>query len=169
MSRIFAPITVDELKSKITACMTDEYMNYSNITPLVEKDLSKIEFDTENITRENEKFGPENLLGYNVLDNGMSYYGVLAGGDWQDPVYFIIYFDGKNLRGYIPKNGNLYNTDTKKAYGDDQKADLKNARKRWKDDENLKDDDFDIVGHFDYDEEEIKKDIMNRIVLKGKK
>lgn len=169
MSRVFVPISVDDLKSKIlAACGEDGEIDYRRLTPTVEKDLDKVKFDCENITEENCKFGPEYLIGYHKLSNGMPYYGVCAGGDWETPVFFCIYWDGKKLRGYIPEQGNLWNTDTKEAYGNNDTADLKNARKRWPDNESLQDDDVDLDGWFDnYDDMEIQKDMMNRITLKG--
>lgn len=47
------------------------------------------------------------------------------------PIFFCIYWSGKELRAYIPKEGNLWNTDTKSAYGDNPESDLKNLRKRF--------------------------------------
>ena len=32
-------------------------------------------------------------------------------------MYWIIYFDGNQLRAYIPTDGNTWNTDNKRAYG----------------------------------------------------
>lgn len=47
-----------------------------------------------------------------------------AGGDWEEPVYFIVYLDDKNkLRMYIPKCGNVYNALTKEALGNDEDLD----------------------------------------------
>lgn len=171
MSRVFVPISVDDLKSKIlAACGEDGDLDYARLTPTVEMDLAKVKFDTENITSENYTFGPTPLLGYKKLSNGMSYYGVCAGGDWETPVFFLIYWDGKKLRGYVPEKGNLWNTDTKQAYGNDDEADLKNARKRYPDNDYLNGDDVDLDGWFDnYDLEEIQQDIMNRITLKNAK
>lgn len=166
MSRHFEPITVDELKKKIEACrIDDEWVEYGRLTSTVENDLDKVRFDCENTTDETYTFGPKELLGYQRLSNGMSYLGICAGGDWESPVFFCIYWDGKKLRGYIPEKGNLWNTDTKQAYGNDDEADLKNARKRWPDKENLKNDNIDLSGWFDdYDIEAMKDDIMARIV-----
>ena len=165
MSRYFEPIAVDELKNKVEACrVKDEWVDYRRLTPTIEKDLDKVQFDTENITDEDHEFGPKILLGYQMLSNGMPYLGICGGGDWESPVFFCIYWDGKKLRGYIPEKGNLWNTDTKQAYGNDDKADLKNARKRWPDNEDLKDDSVDLAGFFDdYDIEAVKDDIMDRI------
>lgn len=49
--------------------------------------------------------------------------------------------------------------------GNNDEADLKNARKRWPDDKELIKDDVDIAGYMDdYDNEAMKEDIMTRIV-----
>jgi hypothetical protein len=52
-----------------------------------------------------------------------------AGGDWEYPVYFILYWDGTHLRAYMPTKGNRWNTDSKEAYGNDADADASNIRK----------------------------------------
>ena len=71
------------------------------------------------------------ITGPCTLDNGMSIIGVQCGGDWEYPVYFIIYWDGKSLRGYIPTDGNPWNTDDKIAYGNNAESDAKNVEKRF--------------------------------------
>jgi hypothetical protein len=85
------------------------------------------------------------------------------------PLLFIIYWAGKKLRVYIPENGNLWNTTTKEAYGNNNDADLRNARKRWPDDDKLKNMDADdLDGYFDeYDDEAMKNEIMERIIVKS--
>lgn len=80
------------------------------LTPTIDKDLSKVSFDTENFT----------CNGFQTLDNGFTFLGCSAGGDWEHPLFFIIYFDGKKLRGYIPKEGNTWNTKYNTAYGSEQ-------------------------------------------------
>jgi hypothetical protein len=126
MARTFAKISIDELRSKIE----DKKSNYKDwvwddhfyktLTRQIEKDLSKVEFDTENV--ECKSYYPkidayEKILGYHTLDNGLSFLGITAGGDWESPVFFIIYFDGYKLRGYIPEKGNSWCKKTKSAYG----------------------------------------------------
>jgi len=54
---------------------------------------------------------------YCVENLGFYYMGFEAGGDWEWPVYFILYWDGERVRCYIPEKGNSYNTDTMWAYG----------------------------------------------------
>lgn len=158
MSRYFAPITEAELKAKIDKAFVDEdpndpyinrgdAINHQVLLDKLGKDL-KVSFDFENF----------DIEGYRTLPNGMTYLGLQAGGDWEHPVFFIIYWDGKKLRGYVPTEGNPWNTTTKQAYGNDEDADLKNARKRWPDCPD------DIDGWFDRDEAEIIKDIQSRIL-----
>jgi hypothetical protein len=165
MSRIFVPLTVNELKKKIEAALGEDGYDYRHITPGVKKDLDKVNFSTENLEAGNSSV--KDLVGYHMLSNGMPVLGISAGGDWEYPIFFCIYFDGKKLRAYIPEKGNTWNTDTKKAFGNDYKADLKNARKRWPvqyppDLEVDEDEDIEPIGNTD----EMAKDIMDRIVKK---
>lgn len=92
----------------------------------------------------------------------------MAGGDWQEPVFFIIYWDGKDFRGYIPKDGNLWNYKYNFAIGDGEDGEdfefLKSLNPSfveidsdgdgWRVD-NL----YDLMR----DEEKMKIDIVNRI------
>jgi hypothetical protein len=66
--------------------------------------------------------------------NALSYIGCCAGGDWQIPVFFIIYLDrnGRDWRGYVPQHGNIWNYDTKEAIGNDEDADCKFLTKQCK-------------------------------------
>lgn len=174
MPRYFEEITWKELSKKIKDALgnrnnlieknTDpmledigcEGYDWLELTPQIEKDLSKVEFDTENVIYERDHFhcinptenftsrqyeyrfypviNPLNqLLGFNTfkIDNkDFVFLGFMAGGDWEVPVHFIIYWDGKKLRGYIPTDGNPWNTDTKEAYGNDEESDKKNIKKR---------------------------------------
>lgn len=159
MSRHFVKISISELLQKVSLYNKDERLTHLTLT--VEKDLQKVEFDCENVCSDADELG-----GYHTLPNGMSYLGVFAGGDWETAVFFIIYWDGKQLRGYVPTNGNCFNTTTKQAYGNDEVADLKDARKRWPNEQYLKQPDVDLSGWFDADVNLIKKDIMARITEK---
>jgi hypothetical protein len=164
MARFFAPITVDELRTKIEAAGLYE----NNFSPgeLVEKlsrDL-KAEFDLENFSMEEDSFGPEGLMGFKTLSNGMTFCGMAAGGDWEFPIFFIVYWDGKKLRGYVPTEGNPWNTYTGRAFGNDEEFDLKNAKDRWP--QELAGCDCVDPTDFDYVEEKIQNDILDRIVPK---
>lgn len=98
----------------------------------IKKDLSKVEFDWENYscdpTDNNSRW-----FGLHTTPEGLTFLGCYAGGDWETPVHFIIYWDGAGLRAYIPKYGNPWNDDTKQAYGNDEDSDAKNCHKRFGD------------------------------------
>lgn len=126
MPRYAVAITKDELKQKIESIDTESIGEIRTLTPQVEADLRKVEFDMENVAYESREFSigsDDKIMGYQTLDNGFTFRGYAAGGDWECPVFFIIYWDGKKLRGYIPEDGNTYHKKSKKAYGNGQTAD----------------------------------------------
>ena len=94
-------------------------------------DLSKVIFDMENCDWDGEDFTSDDILGdkasqilgYHRLDNGLEYFGILAGGDWEIPLFFIIYTDGKKLRAYIPTYGNSFNAELGTAIGSEYESD----------------------------------------------
>lgn len=96
-------------------------------------DLAKVEFDFENFEFNHleETIGNANgILGYRKFWTRspltcFSFIGWSAGGDWEHPVVFVVYLDqdGKTFRAYIPKEGNVWNYDTKQAFGNDEDAD----------------------------------------------
>lgn len=142
------------------------------ITPDIDADLKKVQFDEENMEWETEEVDQDGrkVIGFHTLDNGLTFLGIQAGGDWESPLVYIIYYDGTKLRGYIPKDGNTWNTDISKAYGnghecvpsggedsDDlgEQIDCDNAKKRfgvddWRD--------------ANWDQDLILADIKNRIL-----
>lgn len=71
-------------------------------------DVSKIDFDFENFEIDDGIF---------FTSQGVPYLRCLAGGDWEIPVRFFIYYDGKTMRGYVPTKGNPFNRKTKSAIG----------------------------------------------------
>lgn len=86
---------------------------------IVTKDLSKIRFGHDNGTAANIT-GNSNFLGLHVTESGIPFIGARLCGDEEFvEVYFIVYFDGKNIRGYVPYYGNTYNPKTKAAFGID--------------------------------------------------
>lgn len=89
----------------------------------VNKD-NKFNVDGENVIvpddeYDNDEFEDigESLLGFHTLQNGLTFFGYMAGGDWESPVFMIIYYDGKKLRGYTPSYGNAVHLDCKCAFG----------------------------------------------------
>lgn len=139
MPRKAAKISPEELwnlfqeKAKAAAVKEGDWEEGDRLDPFswqsvgkISADLQKVEFDFENCEfQHQEEFGQwEGMLGYRTL-YPLSYIGVMAGGDWEYPIYFIIYLDqdGKTFRAYIPKDGNVWNYDTKTAFGNDDEAD----------------------------------------------
>jgi len=121
--------------------------------PEVEKDWSKIDFSTENLDVTGELSTPD----------GVPYIRLRTGGDWESPLVAIIYFDGKKLRGYVPKDGNTYNHRTKAAFGNDDKNDVTDAKKQFGDRLIGSEDHIDV----EPDLELIAQDIARRIEARG--
>lgn len=78
--------------------------------------------DHENIHCDNneswiEEF-PEakDIIGVHTI-NGLTFAGVLTGGDWEQLMFMMLYWDGNNIRCYIPKRGNMVNLHTLTALG----------------------------------------------------
>lgn len=169
MPRYFTPIAQEELEAKINKLMDDgDGPDPHYLVEKLKKDL-KVKFDLENVAQSPNDFGPKKLMGIQTLDNGLTFHGFCAGGDWEQPVFFMVYFDGKKLRGYVPTDGNPWNTTTKQAYGNDEDDDLKNAKKRYS--ELLDPADEDWPESFDdinpsFNEDEILADIKGRILPK---
>lgn len=115
-------------KTKLEYFDQNEEINENNVyyratyLPKVKKDISKILFDDENIYFKEDglsdvSWQKPKLLGLHTLENGLTFIGYWSGGDWEELVFYIIYYDGKDFRGYIPSYGNLINFDTKTAFG----------------------------------------------------
>ena len=80
----------------------------------IHKDI-KFAIDSENILTPYDD--PDDYeLGIQTFKD-LTYYALKMGGDWELPVFMIIYYDGKKLRAYIPSYGNLVNLDCKCAFG----------------------------------------------------
>ncbi len=128
MARYFAPITPVALREKFLRQFesVDDFLFGDS---KARKDLDKVEFDGENYVDEptsgDDDLNP--LLGIRTLKNGMTYWGIKAGGDWEYPVFFIVYWDGKEIRGYVPHHGNTWNYKTKAAYGNEMDIDPEEA------------------------------------------
>lgn len=67
----------------------------------------KYKFDTENV---------DAIGGIKMSKKGFPYIQCDAGGDWECPVCFFVYFDGNKFRGYIPLKGNAINRNEKHAF-----------------------------------------------------
>ena len=135
MARLAPIITEAELKEKLSKYLYadeedgGEEFPYS-LPEKVMKDISKVEFDFENYCIGNaspsfERYPSDNSgfagyeAGFRTLESGIPVLLVNAGGDWEFPVCFALYWDGSGVRGYFPTNGNAFNKKTKMAYGND--------------------------------------------------
>ena len=167
MARKFTRHNLAALKDKMEGTkhgpgIKDKYYFFDpyELPDQVKKDLKKVQFDFENYEFKNGEGyqGSTPIVGWQVSTSGLPFLGVAAGGDWEFPLFFIIYWDGKKLRGYIPTDGNTWNTDTKMAYGNDydgmgepSHADGKNIKKRWPDN-------YDIGTEFETPDHEVSSD-----------
>lgn len=159
MSRKYAQISKEDLNEKLSKLSEEDGSLQYAIREKFDSDL-KVHFDTENFEDSECEYCPMN--GYQVLD-GFPFWGFTAGGDWEHPIYFIVYWDGKKLRAYIPTEGNPFNTSTRWAYGNDGEneggvSDADNGKFRGYE--------VDSHGevHPEFDWEKIKADIKTRIL-----
>lgn len=104
----------------------------------IEADLN-ISFNTWNLTYSDKvifgEYKTNNLVGFHTLNNGFTFLGMQACGNWECPVFFIIYYDGKQLRAYIPSYGNTINLDFHSAFGSEGeyiKVDRHKLEKKYK-------------------------------------
>jgi hypothetical protein len=131
----------DSIETKI------DYMFHSayDFRNSFQKDL-KISFDWENtitLPDDVKHLRMEDVVGFHSIGD-LNFLGILAGGDWEIPVFFILYQDLKNnIRAYIPTRGNLFDITEKCAYEDDES----------------------IIDDKDYDSGLIKSDIIKRFEL----
>lgn len=139
--------------------------------PTLSKKISKdwkVDVDFENYSHE---FNIDRLLGFHDEDNGLNFMGFSTGGDWEFPVFSLFYWDGKDIRLYTPTDGNPWNTDTNRAFGNDAVADFKNIKKRWPeklDDIEYTDDFLDKID-LQFDKNLVLEDIKKRLILKEDK
>lgn len=139
----------------------------------ISKDLAKIDFDYENLDVGDECYLSN--TGFNQLHNGFTYLLCAASGDWEQPVGFIIYWDGKALRGYIPTLGNTFNLKHKCAFGSepdvddvpeaDDYATHEVYLMRLLAENGMSADDYD--GEYDLDFDLFEEDIEHRIEIPG--
>lgn len=143
MFRTFARVTTDELRVKISEAAAP-FVPVSGsgdpdltgeILALLWESYFKEDFDVEvsfeNLDCESGYNGCDAIAGLRQLSNGLSFVGCSGGGDWEVPIFFIIYWDGQRLRAYVPTDGNVWNLSTRAAYGNDAKSDYEDARRRY--------------------------------------
>lgn len=176
MPRYYDVVTQDELKTIIQKTIDntpDEYnfkrgefeMDIGRVLDdlkstnkgIIGKDLSKIDFSFENWSYgRNHVTASPKIMGFQTYGS-LTFYGMWAGGDWEYPVFFIVYAYEGVARAYIPKDGNVYNPKTKSAFGNNDEEDnafFGMTDDEWKDNDNTA---------LDFDEDKILADIQNRL------
>lgn len=119
---------------------------------VLHKDLQKIKFDFENCDAIGNEVKTINNISCIMAD---------AGGDWECPVLFFVYWDGSKFRGYVPIYGNAVNRNTNSAFSqsDEDKEFLKT--------QNIPENEIDkAMSNISYDKEACLKDFKSRIKLK---
>jgi len=103
---------------------------YNVINSVVLDDLKKVQFNWENFGSKFDPEYPNDPLGLWITSEGVPVLGCCAYGDWERPVFFVLYPDkDKTVRAYIPKAGNTWNTETKSAYGNN--PDIDGSERTW--------------------------------------
>jgi hypothetical protein len=104
------------------------YEYFENSTPLYSDGFEQF-FDDLNVNFDFENHhcnAPgSKILGFHTLDNGFTFLGIEAAGDWEIAVTCIMYWDGNDFRGYVPKDGNSWNYLNNKAFWNDAELDGK--------------------------------------------
>jgi len=144
MPRYAAPIAPEDIKSKLVAYLSPKMLaeelceqcdldGWDENTTIIHgfdecatkafNDLCKIRFSLENMTLDpktpfghTSKEQARGWLGPQTFGD-LTVIGCMGGGDWEEPVAFVIYWDGKDFRGYVPTDGNSFDLATKAAIG----------------------------------------------------
>ena len=159
MPRFYKPISKDEFLDKIRDLMeqkedtgfSETYPN--NMPKRLDDDLKKVSFDWENSSSwdDQEPFDKNRPEGYYEVTPGFHVWFAWAGGDWEYPLTWIYYWGSKELRAYIPSDGNVWNKKEKCAYGSELDGDGEYEHEE-------------VAKEFDFDK--MIADIQNRIKLK---
>lgn len=80
----------------------------------IEVDHENLEFETWRGYKDKEK--AEGLLDIHTID-GLTFCGMITGGDWENPLFMIFYWDGEKICTYFPRKGNSFNLDAMTAFG----------------------------------------------------
>ena len=182
-------ISQEELESKIreraTFVTSIKGVDLRVCCVILQEDDSVIQKDmTYDVDSENLE-----IIGFKKLKNGLVYLETEQAGDWELPVRVIYYFDGVDVRCYVPTKGNLVNVYCNTAFGSEQNSSENDIiiLNKYKQDKYLQDfvdgyediEDIDLCGLYlekyglnDYiaeiNEDGIKEDITKSIEVLGK-
>lgn len=120
LPRVWVPITLDDFRDKVMTAvkkiLDKEHVRpgqdvpFTDISGQVRHDLEAVRFavdETDWVVDQYTSEAKRGFIGFQTLPNGMPFLGVEAGADYEERLYFIIYWDGQ-LRAYIPKDGNTF-------------------------------------------------------------
>jgi hypothetical protein len=96
----------------------DNVDNLLNLTKTINKD--GIDCGSVKTTCCDEHTIFKDLLGFHTLDSGLTFLGGIS--ENIRPFFFIIYYNGKELRAFVPRH-NFYNKETRRPFGVDEGAD----------------------------------------------
>ena len=120
------------INGKISYVDLDPWKNENIPQEFYDKDDREVTFGWGNVDcldkdRKESRMG--NLVGFNETTTGLTFLGIQAGSDEEWPLFAIIYptLDGK-LAGYVPTEGNVWDTDECEAY---REGNIFNLRKRF--------------------------------------
>ena len=108
-------ITDKEIKTILTV---DPMLNQDNVY-MVGVENFMCNFYRRN---QNDIGDPNSLIGLHEFDNGLTFYGFVAGGDGQKSVFMMIYDDGDHLRLYTPRWGNKLNLHRQEPLMNDRRS-----------------------------------------------
>jgi hypothetical protein len=109
MARFYSKdITKDEFLKKVE----EMFFGDKVVTKTIYKDLSKVEFEWENC----DKVDDHGDNGYIEPVEGLHTQLMYVGGDGEMPIHFALYWDGKELRAYVPSKGNPWDKEEKIAW-----------------------------------------------------
>lgn len=130
MTRVSDKITKKELWKRFLSIDRDKHACLPMIRDIVPKEDWDVKFDWENYEFEPSKEFEfeDNFLGIKEIE-GRVFIGCFAGGDWEYPVYFLIYLQDDIWRAYVPKAGNTFNYDIMQAFGNEDEKDLEFFKK----------------------------------------
>lgn len=120
--RTAVQMSMDDFEDKIEQiCM--EMIGYDDMyyfiqhccweNPTIKKDM-KVRINMENME-----------CSFRMTSTGVPYLLVEAASDYSPWMVFMLYWDGKKLRAYIPTYGNTWNTKTKEQLGENPEEDSK--------------------------------------------
>lgn len=92
----------EDLIFSFIECYFDDEINF-------DKDLNGIYFGSDNITFDDNSKIIGSIEGFNTLKNGLSILGITICADDEYPLFMCFYWNGKKIRGYLPKYGNTLN------------------------------------------------------------